>query len=64
MAILFVSNGILSFNELWRKSIYGFRHRVDNSLNKVVNIVSNSENTGDLYYMFYRWHSPDAHCVI
>ena len=39
---LFVSNGIPSFNELWRKSIYGFRQRVDNSLNKVVNTVSNS----------------------
>ena len=39
---MFVSDGIPSFNELWRKSIYGFRQRVDNSLNKVVNTVSNS----------------------
>ena len=39
---MFVSNGIPSFNELWRKSIYGFSQRVDNSLNKVVNTVSNS----------------------
>ena len=39
---MFVFNGITSFNELWRKSIYGFSQRVDNSLNKVVNTVSNS----------------------
>ena len=39
---MFASNGIPSFNELWRKSIYCFRQRVDNSLNKVVNTVSNS----------------------
>ena len=30
-------NDVPSFTELWRKSIYGFKQRVDNSLNKVVN---------------------------
>ena len=68
---MFVSNGILSFNELWRKSSYGFRQRVDNSLNKVVNTVSNStllssqlrKHWRSVLYV-YRWHSPDAHCVV
>ena len=39
---MFVFNGVLSCNELWRESIYGFRQRVDNSLNKVVNTVANT----------------------
>ena len=39
---MFVFNDVPSFNELWRKSIYGFRQRVDNSLNKVVSSVANT----------------------
>ena len=35
---MFVFNDVPSFKELWRKSIYGFKQRVDNSINKVVNI--------------------------
>ena len=30
---MFVFNNVPSFKELWRKSIYGFMQRVDNSLN-------------------------------
>ena len=37
-----VFNDVPSFNELWRKSIYGFKQRVDNSLNRVVNSVANT----------------------
>ena len=51
-------------------STYGFRQRVVNSLNKVVNTVANTRllssqlrKTGDLYYIFYRWHNPEAHVV-
>ena len=39
---MFVFNNVPSFKELWRKSIYGFKQRVDNSLNKVVNTVANT----------------------
>ena len=39
---IFVFNNVPSFKELWRKSIYGFKQRVDNSLNKVVNTVANT----------------------
>ena len=39
---MFVFNDVPSFTELWRKSIYGFKQRVDNSLNKVVNTVANT----------------------
>ena len=39
---MFVSNGVPSFIELWRKSMYGFKQRVDNSLNKDVNTVANT----------------------
>ena len=39
---MFVFNGVPSFNELWQKSIYGIKQRVDNSLNKVVNRVANT----------------------
>ena len=39
---MFVFNDVPSFNELWRKSIYGFKQSVDNSLNKVVNTVANT----------------------
>ena len=39
---MFVFNDVPSFNELWRKSIYGFMERVDNSLTKVVNTVANT----------------------
>ncbi len=39
---MFVFNDVPSFNELWRKGIYGFRQRVDNSLNKVVSSVVNT----------------------
>ena len=39
---MFVFINVPSFKELWRKSIYGFKQRVDNSLNKVVNTVANS----------------------
>ena len=37
---MFVFSDVPSFTELWRKSIYGFKQRVDNSLNKVVNTVA------------------------
>ena len=36
------NNGVPSFNELWRKRIYGFKQRVDNSLSRVVNTVANT----------------------
>ena len=39
---MFVFNNVPSFKELWRKSFYGFKQRVDNSLNKVVNTVANT----------------------
>ena len=39
---MFVYNDVFSFRELWRKSIFGFRQRVDNCLNKVVIVVRNS----------------------
>ena len=39
---IFVFNDVPSFTELWRKSIYGFKQRVANSLNKVVNTVANT----------------------
>ena len=39
---MFVFNNVPSFKELWRKSIYGIKQRVDNSLNKVVNTVANT----------------------
>ena len=66
---MFVFNNVPSFKELWRESIYGFKQRVDNSLNKVVNTVANTsplssrltKNTGEQYVIVYRWHSPDAH---
>ena len=35
-------NPYLCMYLIWRKSISGFRQRVDNSLNKVVKTVSNS----------------------
>ena len=35
---MFVFNDVPSFTELWRKSIYGFKQRVD----KVVNTVANT----------------------
>ena len=41
---MFVFNDVSSFNELWRKSIYGFKQRVDNPLNKVVNTVANTSH--------------------
>ena len=37
---MFVFNNVPSFKELWRKSISGFKQRVDNSLNKVGNTVA------------------------
>ena len=39
---MFDFNGVPSFNELWRKSIYGFKQLVDNSLNEVVNTLANT----------------------
>ena len=39
---MFVFNDVARFTELWRKSIYGFKQRVDNSLNKVANTVANT----------------------
>ena len=39
---MFVFDDVPSFTELWRKSIYGLKQRVDNSLNKVVNTVANT----------------------
>ena len=39
---MFVFNDVPSFTELWRKSIYGFKQRVDNSLNKAGNTVANT----------------------
>ena len=47
---MLVSNGVPSFNELWRKSIYGFKQRVDNSLNKVVNTVANTSLFFTIYF--------------
>ena len=63
---MFVFNNVPSFKELWRKSIYGFKQRVDNSLNKVVNTVANttllsSRLSGEQFFIVYRRHSPDAH---
>ena len=37
---------------------YGFKQRVDNSINKVVNTVA---NTGEQFFIVDRGHSPDAH---
>ena len=67
---MFVFNDVPSFTELWRKSIYGFKQRVDNSLNKVVNTVANTsflssklrKHWRTVLYI-YRWHSPDADVV-
>ena len=35
---MFIYNDVLSFNELWRKSIYGLRQRID----KVVITIANT----------------------
>ena len=65
---MFVFNNVPSFKELWRKSIYGFKQRVDNSLNKVVNTVANTTLLSSrlrkhwrTVFIVYRRHSPDAH---
>ena len=39
---MFVVNDVLSFNELWRKSIYSFRQPVENSHNKVINTIAST----------------------
>ena len=36
---MFVANGVMSFNEIWRKSLYNFRQRVTKSNNIIVNHV-------------------------
>ena len=38
---VFVANGVMSFNELWRKSLYNFKQRVTKSNNFIVNHVYN-----------------------
>ena len=38
---MFVANGVMSFNELWRKSVYNFKQRVTKSNNFIVNHVYN-----------------------
>ena len=38
---MFVANGVMSFNELWRKSLYNFKQRVTKSNNFIVNHVYN-----------------------
>ena len=63
---MFVFNDVPSFTELWRKSSYGFKQRVDNSLNKVVNTVANTSLLScrlRKHCILYRWHSPDADVV-
>ena len=39
MRVMFVANGVMSFNELWRKSIYNVKQRVTQSNNIIVNHV-------------------------
>ena len=67
---MFVFNNVPSFKEFWRKGTYGFRQRVDNSLNQVVNAVANTSLLSSqlrkhwrtvLYILLYWWHSPDEH---
>ena len=36
---MFVANYVMSFNELWRKSMYNFKQRVTQSNNIIVNHV-------------------------
>ena len=36
---MFVANNVMSFNEIWRKSLYNFKKRVTKSSNIVVNHV-------------------------
>ena len=50
---MFVFNDVPSFNELWRKSIYGFRQRVDKSLNNVVNTVANTSLLSSHFFFFF-----------
>ena len=38
---MFVSNNVMSFNEIWRKSLYNFKQRVTKSNNIVVKPVYN-----------------------
>ena len=38
---MFVANNVLSFNEIWRKSLYNFKQRVIKSNNIIVNHVHN-----------------------
>ena len=36
---MFVVNNVMSFNEVWRKSLYNFKQRVTKSNNVIVNHV-------------------------
>ena len=36
---MFVANNVMSFNEIWRKSLYNFKQRVTKSNNIIVNHV-------------------------
>ena len=38
---MFVANNVMSFNEIWRKSLYNFKQRVTKSNNIIVNHVYN-----------------------
>ena len=38
---MFVANKVLSFNDIWRKSLYNFKQRVTKSNNIIVNHVHN-----------------------
>ena len=42
---MFVANGVMSFNELWRKSVYNFKQRVTKSNTFIVNHVYNFTRT-------------------
>ena len=37
---MFVANNVMSFNEIWRKSLYNFKQRVTKSNNIIVNHIS------------------------
>ena len=67
---MFVTNDVMSFNEIWRKSLYNFRQRVTQSNNIIVNHVSNftratfkSERTVIVYCILCKYVIVICTCI-
>ena len=54
---MFVSRGILSFDELLRKSIYRFVERIENSTNSITCIHACLSSSVSLYSPIRKWWS-------